>query len=66
MKQNNLSNLIYINNTKKMTISNSEREFAFIYFKVAHTGENAIFEIPTYISTKHFIKFAKGNAYDSF
>jgi hypothetical protein len=49
-----------------MTTSNSEQEFALIYFKVAHTGENAIFEVPTNICTKNFIEFAKNNAYERF
>jgi hypothetical protein len=49
-----------------MTTSNSEREIAMIYFKVAHTGENAIFEVPTNICTKNLIEFAKNNAYERF
>ena len=49
-----------------MTTSNIEQEFALIYFKVAHTGENAIFEVPTNICTKNFIEFAKNRAYETF
>jgi hypothetical protein len=49
-----------------MTTSNSRREIALIYFKVAHTGENAIFEVPTHICTKNFIEFAKNKAYETF
>jgi hypothetical protein len=48
------------------TLYNNEREFASIYFKVAHTGENAIFEVPTNICTKNLIEFAKNNAYETF
>ena len=49
-----------------MTTSNTQHEVALIYFKVAHTGENAIFEVPTNICTKNFIEFAKNNAYERF
>ena len=49
-----------------MTTSNNEPEIAMIYFKVAHTGENAIFEVPTNICTKNLIEFAKNNAYERF
>jgi len=48
------------------TLYNNELEYASIYFKVAHTGENAIFEVPTNICTKNFIEFAKNNAYERF
>jgi len=49
-----------------MTTSSNENEIALIYFKVAHTGENAIFEVPTNICTKNFIEFAKNCAYERF
>jgi hypothetical protein len=49
-----------------MSTSNNQSEIALIYFKVAHTGENAIFEVPTNICTKNFIEFAKNNAYERF
>jgi hypothetical protein len=49
-----------------MTTINTQHEIALIYFKVAHTGENAIFEVPTYICTKNFITFAKNKAYETF
>jgi hypothetical protein len=49
-----------------MTTSNNETEIALIYFKVAHTGENAIFEVPTNICTKNLIEFAKNNVYERF
>jgi hypothetical protein len=37
-----------------------------ITFKIAHTGENAIFEVPTNISMASFIELAKNNAYNRF
>jgi hypothetical protein len=49
-----------------MSTSNAQQELALIYFKVAHTGENAIFEVPTNICTKNFIEFAKNRAYETF
>ena len=39
---------------------------SLITFKIAHTGENAIFEVPTNISIANFIEFAKNNAYNRF
>ena len=48
-----------------MTASNAN-ETAFIYFKVAHTGENAIFEVPTNLCIANLIEFAKNNAYERF
>ena len=48
-----------------MTASNSN-ETASIYFKVAHTGENAIFEVPTNICIANLIEFAKNKARHQF
>jgi hypothetical protein len=49
-----------------MTTSNNKTEIALIYFKIAHTCENAIFEVPTNICTKNLIEFAKNKAYETF
>jgi len=42
------------------------REVASIYFKVAHTGQNANFDIPTNLCMANFIEFVKGKVYDAF
>ena len=39
---------------------------SLITFKIAHTGENMVFEVPTNISIANFIEFAKNNAYNRF
>jgi hypothetical protein len=57
--------------TKKMpsnnvTTDNNNNEFAQIYFKVAHTGQNAMFNVPTNICIANLIEFAKYEAYDVF
>jgi hypothetical protein len=41
-------------------------DFTLIYFKVAHTGERAYFNVPTNVCMKNFIEFAKNNAYETF
>ena len=52
-----MSNLFYINNTKMTT------SLVPIYFKLAHTGENAIFDVPTNICIANFIILVKNQAY---
>ena len=41
-------------------------DFTSIYFKVAHSGERAHFNVPTNVCMKNFIEFAKNNAYETF
>jgi hypothetical protein len=41
-------------------------DFISIYFKVAHTGERAHFNVPTNICMKNFIEFAKYQAFETF
>ena len=41
-------------------------ELVPIYFKVAHTGQRAQFNVPTNICMKNFIEFAKNNAHEFF
>jgi len=38
----------------------------FITFKIAHTGRNTIFEIPTNITIMEFIELVKNNTYERF
>ena len=46
--------------------SNSVSNSASIYFKVAHTGENAMFNIPLDICMKNFNLIAKNKACSAF
>lgn len=41
-------------------------ELVPIYFKLAHTGQNTQFNVPTNICMKNFIEFAKNNAREFF
>jgi hypothetical protein len=46
------------------TINNGE--VVSFYFKVAHTGENAVFEVPTNLCIANFIEFIKVKAREEF
>jgi len=47
-------------------MSNQNTEVASFYFKVAHTGQFANFEIPTNLCMANFIEFVKPKAYEEF
>ena len=41
-------------------------EIAQLYFKIAHTGENHMIDVPTNLCIANFIEFVKNKAYDIF